>query len=91
MEDQIKLDEEMYRQVGFEFLTTARMKIVVFWVVAPCRPVVEAAITSETSVNFYQSTRRYKPEDSHLQMYRHFVPGPTQPHIQLVQWLCLQG
>jgi hypothetical protein len=26
-----------------------------------------AASTSETSVNFYQTTRRYNPEDSHIQ------------------------
>jgi hypothetical protein len=28
---------------------------------------MEAASTSETSVNFYQTTRRNNPEDSHLQ------------------------
>jgi hypothetical protein len=27
---------------------------------------MEAASTSETSVNFYQTKRRYKPENSHL-------------------------
>jgi hypothetical protein len=27
---------------------------------------MEAARTSETVVNFYQTTRRYNPEDSHL-------------------------
>jgi hypothetical protein len=27
---------------------------------------MEAASTSETSVNFYQTTQRYNPEDSHL-------------------------
>jgi hypothetical protein len=27
---------------------------------------MEAASTSETSVNFYQTTRRNNPEDSHL-------------------------
>jgi hypothetical protein len=27
---------------------------------------MEAARTSETSVNFYQTTRRNNPEDSHL-------------------------
>jgi hypothetical protein len=27
---------------------------------------MEAARTSETLVNFYQATRRYNPEDSHL-------------------------
>jgi hypothetical protein len=30
-------------------------------------PMMEAASTPETSVNFYQITRRYNPEDSHLQ------------------------
>jgi hypothetical protein len=28
-----------------------------------------AASISETSVNFYQTTRRYNPEDSHLHTY----------------------
>jgi hypothetical protein len=28
---------------------------------------MEAARTSETLVNFYQTARRYNPEDSHLQ------------------------
>jgi hypothetical protein len=31
---------------------------------------MEAAITSETSVNFYQTTRRNKPEDSHFHTRR---------------------
>jgi hypothetical protein len=30
---------------------------------------VEAARTSETLVNFYQTTLRYNPEDSHLHDY----------------------
>jgi hypothetical protein len=58
------------------------MKMAVFWVVAPCSLVVvdisemfsasiialmmEAVSTSETSVKFYQTTRRNNPEDSHL-------------------------
>jgi hypothetical protein len=29
---------------------------------------MEAAITYETSVNFYQTTRRNNPEDTHLQI-----------------------
>jgi hypothetical protein len=57
------------------------MKMAVFWVVAPCNLVevyhrfrgpccdelalMEAARTSQTSVNFYQTTLRYNPEDSH--------------------------
>jgi hypothetical protein len=31
---------------------------------------MEAAKTSETLVNFYQITRRYNPEDSHLRTHR---------------------
>jgi hypothetical protein len=31
---------------------------------------MEAARTSETSVNVYQTTRRYNPEDSHLRTRR---------------------
>jgi hypothetical protein len=62
------------------------MKIAVFWVVAPCSLVEvyqrfrgpcclhhqgdEVARTSETLVNFYQTTRRYNPEDSHLRTHR---------------------
>jgi hypothetical protein len=50
----------------------------VFWVVVPCSLVevlaasiiialmMEAARTSETLLNFYQTTWRYNPEDSHL-------------------------
>jgi hypothetical protein len=33
---------------------------------------MEAARTSETLVNFYQTTRRYNPEDSHLHTLRYF-------------------
>jgi hypothetical protein len=32
----------------------------------------ETVSTSETSVNFYQTTRRNIPEDSHLQMHKSF-------------------
>jgi hypothetical protein len=51
------------------------MKIAVFWVVAPCSlvevsPMMEAVSTSETLVNFYQTTRRYSPEDSNLHAHR---------------------
>jgi hypothetical protein len=46
----------------------------VFWVVASSRGLLialmmEAARTSETLVNFYQTTQRYNPEDSHLDNY----------------------
>jgi hypothetical protein len=50
----------------------------VFWAVAECRvatvPLIalmmEAVRTSETSVNSYQSTWRYNPEDRHLHTHR---------------------
>jgi hypothetical protein len=31
---------------------------------------MDAASTSETSVNFYETTRHYNPEDSHLHTRR---------------------
>jgi hypothetical protein len=50
-------------------------KMAVFWVVAvsiirAIALMMEAARTSETLVNFYQTTRRYNPEDSHLRTHR---------------------
>jgi hypothetical protein len=62
--------------------TTYSIKMTVFWDVAPCSLaevyslfrgvfdeialMMEAVRTSETSANFYQTTRRNIPEDSHL-------------------------
>jgi hypothetical protein len=49
--------------VGFEILTTAIVKMAVFWVVMPCSLsivlMMEAASTSETLLNLYQTTRHY--------------------------------
>jgi hypothetical protein len=65
------------------------MKMAVFWVVAPCSLVevyqlialmMEAARTSETLVNFYQTTRRYNLEDSHLQSIECF-PGVVSRYL----------
>jgi hypothetical protein len=52
------------------------MKMAVFWFVAPWGAIngaiklifmmMEALRSSERFVNLYQSTRHYKPEDSHL-------------------------
>jgi hypothetical protein len=57
-----------------------RTKMAVFWVVAPRRLVwlyqwvivlvMQAVQTSETSVNSYQSTRRYNTEDSQFHTHR---------------------
>jgi hypothetical protein len=38
---------------------------------------MEAARTSETLVNFYQTTRRYNPENSHLQP-THYTGNMTE-------------
>jgi hypothetical protein len=50
------------KQVGFEVLAAVSAKMA-----AIISLMMEAAKTSETLVNFYQTTRRYNPEDSHLQ------------------------
>jgi hypothetical protein len=59
----------------FQFLTAASMKMTVFWDATPCRLIIalmmKAVSTSETSVNFYQTTRRKIPEHSHL--HTHFI------------------
>jgi hypothetical protein len=51
------------KHVRFEVLTAANMKMAVLWAIAL---MMEAASTSEMSVNFYQTTRRNSPEVSHL-------------------------
>jgi hypothetical protein len=38
---------------------------------------MKAATTSETLVNFYQTTRRYNPEDSHLRHYQNILDLST--------------
>jgi hypothetical protein len=39
---------------------------------------MEAASTSATLVNFYQTTRRYKPEDSHFFLSQHLSGGTEE-------------
>jgi hypothetical protein len=51
-------ETKFFPGVGFEVLTAASTKMTVFWVVALT---MEAARTSETLVNFYQTTWRYNP------------------------------
>jgi hypothetical protein len=55
--------------VRIEVLTAANIKMTVFWVAIAL--MMEAASTSETSVKFYQITRRNNPEDGllHLIVY----------------------
>jgi hypothetical protein len=50
----------MSRPVGFEVLTAVGTKMALM---------MQAARSSETLVNFYQTTRRYNPEDSHLHVH----------------------
>jgi hypothetical protein len=52
---------------------------------------MEAESTSETSVNFYQTTERKNPEDSHLHIRRH--KNIKSHYIQLYvplgpNWMC---
>jgi hypothetical protein len=55
----------------------------VFWVVAPLliALMMEAARTSETLVNFYQTTRRYNPEDSHLSSFN--TNAAAKSHLKM--------
>jgi hypothetical protein len=59
--------------VIFQVLTAVRMKMAVLWVVAPCGLIalmMETGNISETSVEFYQTTRCNNPEDGHLVFYK---------------------
>jgi hypothetical protein len=80
MNRKLQLLKHTIFKVGFEVLTAVSMKIPVFWVVVPCSRAIalmmEAARTSETLVNFYQTTRRYNPEDSNLRTIFSSVPFP---------------
>jgi hypothetical protein len=50
---------------------------------------MEVARTSETLVNFYQSTRRYNPEDSHLRKHSYFaLRDVTQKQISVCLHCC---
>jgi hypothetical protein len=51
--------------LGWYIKTGYEKKMAVFWAL-----MMEPARTSETLVNFYQTTRRYNPEDSHLRTHR---------------------
>jgi hypothetical protein len=62
---------KFHNYVMFQVLTAASMKMVAVWVVAPydgwvIALMMEAASTSETLVNFYQTTRRNNPEANNL-------------------------
>jgi hypothetical protein len=71
--------QSIIREVRFQVLTAASIKMAVFRVVVPCSLaefylsfrgaialMMVAASTSETSINFYQTTWHNNPEDSHL-------------------------
>jgi hypothetical protein len=68
--------------VGFEVLTAVSTKVAVFCVVVPCS-LVEAARTSEMSVNFYQNTRHYNPEDSHLRVFSFKIHSHLAIHLPI--------
>jgi hypothetical protein len=54
------------------WLSSGLLRRVGRWLIAL---MTEAASTCETSVNFYQTTRRNNPEDSHLHSYFHCTKG----------------
>jgi hypothetical protein len=102
------LESNVRLRVGFEVLTAVSTKMAVFWVVAPCslvvtnvsevlaasiiRAMMEAARASETLVNFYQTTRRYNPEDSHLRQITKFLRPISQelkPSINIHKLVCV--
>jgi hypothetical protein len=66
------------KYVGFEVLTAVVMKSAILWDTTPCSPLkfnrrfgvtrqIEAICSSETSVDFQRTTRRYIPEYRTLQ------------------------
>jgi hypothetical protein len=61
------------------------MYMAVFWVVAPRSLIIalmmEVADTSETSVNFYQTTRCNIPEDNHLHSQFTFFSLDRRPSV----------
>jgi hypothetical protein len=48
---------------------------------------METEITSETSANFYQTTRRNNPENSHLHIRR---SESLESHLEETTFTCLQ-
>jgi hypothetical protein len=59
-----------------------------FHVLKAYRPMIETASTSETSVNFYQTTRYNNPEVSHLQVNIIF---PSKGFCRLHVAICISG
>jgi hypothetical protein len=75
--------------VIFQVLTAASMKKTVFWDIALCSLVqtalmMEAVSTSEISVNFYGTTRRNIPEDSHIHIRENL-----KSHQVRIDFLCV--
>jgi hypothetical protein len=58
----------------------------VIWAIAV---MMEAASTSETSVNYYQTTRRNSPKDSHLDIGSFLLLVPFIRHSTIEFCLCL--
>jgi hypothetical protein len=76
------------RHVGFEVLTAVSTKMDVFWVVTPCclvevyrrfrGPCCLHHQGLMMEANFYPTTRRYNPEDSHLNVRYNEMLGIRQ-------------
>jgi hypothetical protein len=61
----------MLRRVVWQKLTHVSQLLTASIISAITTVMIEAVSTSETSVNFYQTTRRNIPEDSHLHTRMH--------------------
>jgi hypothetical protein len=80
-------------QLGeFHVLTAASMNMTVFWDVSPLSGdeclTMEAANTSETSVNVYQTTRCKIQEDSNLHIFLGFVGIVSRFDFRKCKLLC---
>jgi hypothetical protein len=74
--------------VGFEVLTAVSTKMVVITTLmmeAARTLVLSVARTSEKLVNFYQTTQRHNPEDSHL----HFEQLFCRLSLRFLSLVCL--
>jgi 16S rRNA C1402 (ribose-2'-O) methylase RsmI len=60
----------MLRRVVWQKFTDVSEVLTASIIRAMIALIIEAARTSETLVNFYQTTRRYNPEHSHLRTHR---------------------
>jgi hypothetical protein len=85
----VTICRKIRREIAYQFLKVASMKIRAFWDVAPCSLVgvialmMDVVSTSETSVYSTQITRHYIPEGSNLQEYMMSLPRKPQSELTI--------